>query len=47
MRAFRRPIFSKDKNGVVKAKLYVDNTTNEAKLEFYNDKGDVIGTFPK
>jgi len=37
----------KDKNGVVKAKLYVDNATNEAKLEFYNDKGEVIGTFPK
>ncbi|HZY36061.1 MAG TPA: hypothetical protein VFE53_05405 [Mucilaginibacter sp.] len=37
----------KDKNGVVKARLYVDNATNEAKLEFYNEKGEVTGTFPK
>ncbi len=37
----------KDKNGLVKAKLFVDNVTNEAKLEFYNEKGEVIGTFPK
>jgi len=37
----------KDKKGVVKAKLYIDNTTNEAKLEFYGEKGEVIGSFPK
>jgi hypothetical protein len=37
----------KDKNGVVRAKLYVDNATNEARLEFYNEKGEVVGTFPK
>jgi len=37
----------KDKKGVVKARLYIDNTTNAAKLEFYGEKGEVINSFPK
>jgi len=37
----------KDKKGVVKARLYIDNTTNTAKLEFYDEKGEVISSFPK
>ncbi|OCX54522.1 hypothetical protein BEL04_09815 [Mucilaginibacter sp. PPCGB 2223] len=37
----------KDKKGIVKARLYVDNTTNAARLEFYNENGEVINSFPK
>jgi len=37
----------KDKKGLVKARLYIDNATNAAKLEFYNEKGEVINSFPK
>ena len=37
----------KDKNGLVKARLYIDNNTNQAKLEFYNEKGEVTNSFPK
>ncbi len=36
----------KDKKGKVRVKLYVDNKTDQAKLEFYNDKGEVTNTFP-
>ena len=37
----------KDKKGVVKARLYIDNKTNAAKLEFYNEKGEVVNSFPQ
>jgi len=37
----------KDKNGKVKAKLYIDNNTNDARLAFYNEKGEVVNSFPK
>ena len=37
----------KDRKGRLRAKLYVDNETDQAKLEFYDDKGEVTDTFPK
>jgi len=37
----------KDKKGVLKARLFIDNATNAAKLEFYNEKGEVVNSFPK
>ncbi len=37
----------KDKKGVVKARLFIDNATNAAKLEFYDESGKVINAFPK
>lgn len=36
----------KDKKGIVKARFYVDDK-GEAKLEFLNEKGEVIAAFPK
>jgi hypothetical protein len=36
----------KDKKGNVRARLYVDDNGN-AKMEFLNDKGDVVSAFPK
>lgn len=37
----------KDKKGNVRARLFVDNTTGDAKLEFLDAKGAVQSTFPK
>jgi len=36
----------KDKNGKIRARLFVDNG-GEARLEFMNEKGEVTGAFPK
>ena len=37
----------KDRKGRLRAKLYVDNETDQARLEFYDDKGKVTDIFPK